>query len=148
MATPGISVGQRVRRAENALNRLSPEKHRSEEVEALGGAADSTEHLKRLGCEVPPGSKRLARRNDKGNGRTDETLQTPRRRYGVQAQKREEPEGVQGVGQLLELVYEPIFKDFSYGFRPGRNCHQAIRRVIVIDEVQYAQRVDVPIRDD
>jgi len=39
------------------------------------------------------------------------------------------------VAQLLEIVYEPIFKDFSYGFRPGRNCHQAIRKVI--DEVQH-----------
>ena len=34
------------------------------------------------------------------------------------------------VAQLLEIVYEPIFKDFSYGFRPGRNCHQAIKKVI------------------
>ena len=34
------------------------------------------------------------------------------------------------VAQLLEIVYEPIFMDFSYGFRPGRNCHQAIREII------------------
>jgi len=39
------------------------------------------------------------------------------------------------VAQLLELVYESIFKDFSCGFRPGRNCHQAIRKVL--DEVQH-----------
>ena len=38
------------------------------------------------------------------------------------------------VAQLLEIVYEPIFKDCSYGFRPGRNCHQAIKKVM--DEVQ------------
>ncbi len=57
------------------------------------------EYPKWLGYEAPPESERLARRNDKGNGRTDETLQVPRRRYGVQARKRKEPEGVQGVGQ-------------------------------------------------
>jgi retron-type reverse transcriptase len=39
------------------------------------------------------------------------------------------------VALLLEIVYEPIFKDLSYGFRPGRNCHQAIRKVM--NEVQH-----------
>jgi group II intron reverse transcriptase/maturase len=38
------------------------------------------------------------------------------------------------VAQLLEIVYEPIFKGCSFGFRPGRNCHQAIRKVR--DEIQ------------
>ena len=31
-----------------------------------------------------------------------------------------------GVRQVLEPVYEQEFKEFSYGFRPGRSCHQAI----------------------
>jgi len=34
------------------------------------------------------------------------------------------------VAQILDIVYEPIFNDFSYGFRVGRNCHQAIKKVI------------------
>jgi group II intron reverse transcriptase/maturase len=34
------------------------------------------------------------------------------------------------VALLLNIVYEPIFKDFSYGFRPERNCHQAIKEII------------------
>jgi len=38
------------------------------------------------------------------------------------------------VAMILEKVYEPIFKDFSHGFRPGRNCHQAIKEVI--DNIQ------------
>jgi group II intron reverse transcriptase/maturase len=38
------------------------------------------------------------------------------------------------VAQLLEVVYEPIFLDLSYGFRPNRNCHQAI--IEIIDEIQ------------
>lgn len=38
------------------------------------------------------------------------------------------------VAQLLEIVYEPIFANFSYGFRPERNCHQAIKKVI--EEIQ------------
>lgn len=29
--------------------------------------------------------------------------------------------------KVLESIYEPIFLDCSYGFRPGRGCHDAIR---------------------
>ena len=35
------------------------------------------------------------------------------------------------VKEILEAVYEPIFKDFSFGFRPNRNAHQAIDEVSV-----------------
>jgi group II intron reverse transcriptase/maturase len=38
------------------------------------------------------------------------------------------------VATLLNLVYEPRFLDLSYGFRTGRNCHQAIKKVL--NEVQ------------
>jgi hypothetical protein len=31
-----------------------------------------------------------------------------------------------GVRKVLEPIYEEDFKDFSYGFRPGRSAHQAI----------------------
>lgn len=29
--------------------------------------------------------------------------------------------------ELLEAIYDPIFLDCSYGFRPGRGCHDAIK---------------------
>lgn len=29
--------------------------------------------------------------------------------------------------KILTAIYEPIFKDSSYGFRPGRSCHKAIK---------------------
>ena len=32
-----------------------------------------------------------------------------------------------GVQQVLEAIYEPLFKDCSYGFRPKRGCHNAIK---------------------
>ena len=38
------------------------------------------------------------------------------------------------VAQLMEIVYEPIFCGFSYGYRPGRSCHQALGKLI--DEIQ------------
>src|SRR5215471_20017071 len=31
--------------------------------------------------------------------------------------------------RLLASMYEPVFLDTSYGFRPGRSCHDALRRV-------------------
>ena len=39
------------------------------------------------------------------------------------------------VAQLLEAVYEPRFLNCSFGFRPERNCHQAIREVV--EMIQY-----------
>jgi len=32
--------------------------------------------------------------------------------------------------QLLQPVFEPKFHDDSFGFRPGRNCHMAVERVL------------------
>jgi len=29
--------------------------------------------------------------------------------------------------KILESIYEPLFLDCSYGFRPGRGCHDAVR---------------------
>jgi hypothetical protein len=31
--------------------------------------------------------------------------------------------------RLLEAIYEPVFLDTSYGFRPGRSCHDALRQL-------------------
>ena len=28
--------------------------------------------------------------------------------------------------QILNAIYEPMFKEFSFGFRPNRSCHEAI----------------------
>ena len=28
--------------------------------------------------------------------------------------------------KILESIYEPLFHENSYGFRPGRNCHDTI----------------------
>jgi group II intron reverse transcriptase/maturase len=33
------------------------------------------------------------------------------------------------VAQVLEVIYEPLFRDCSYGFRPHRNTIQAMRQV-------------------
>jgi RNA-directed DNA polymerase len=49
------------------------------------------------------------------------------------------------VAEILEIVYEPKFCDNSYGFRPNRNCHQAIREVI--EDIQY-RKTDYVVEAD
>lgn len=39
------------------------------------------------------------------------------------------------IAQILEQVYEPKFYNESFGFRPNKNCHRAIREII--EMVQY-----------
>ncbi len=31
--------------------------------------------------------------------------------------------------RMLDAIYEPVFIDTSYGFRPGRSCHDALRQL-------------------
>lgn len=48
--------------------------------------------------------------------------------------------------KVLESIYEPLFLDCSYGFRPGRGCHDAIRALLdhlFRDEVQTIIDVDL-----
>lgn len=54
---------------------------------------------------------------------------------------------VQGVfKEILEAIYEPKFKEFSFGFRPGKNCHDAIQRInkhIMADKINYVVDADI-----
>ena len=48
--------------------------------------------------------------------------------------------------RVLESIYEPVFRDCSYGFRPGRGCHDAIRALhqhLFRSEVQTVIDVDL-----
>lgn len=35
----------------------------------------------------------------------------------------------QAIAQILGEIFDPLFSEHSYGFRPGRSAHQAVRRV-------------------
>jgi group II intron reverse transcriptase/maturase len=54
---------------------------------------------------------------------------------------------VQGaIREVLEAVYEPIFYNGSYGFRPGRSAHDALRslnQVLVRGEVNWILEADI-----
>lgn len=45
------------------------------------------------------------------------------------------------LSQILQTIWEPEFRDCSYGFRPGRSAHDALRRVTEIITTQGTQWV-------
>lgn len=51
-----------------------------------------------------------------------------------------------GMKRILEAIYEQDFLDCSWGFRPGRSCHQALNRldkVIMSKPVNYVIDADI-----
>lgn len=48
--------------------------------------------------------------------------------------------------RLLEPIFEPLFLDASCGFRPGRNCHMAIEKVLAFHDEGYLFVVDADIK--
>lgn len=52
----------------------------------------------------------------------------------------------EAVREVLQAVYEPVFLDGSYGFRPGRSAHDALRvleRVLYGGEVNWILEADI-----
>ena len=48
--------------------------------------------------------------------------------------------------EILESIYEPLFLDCSYGFRPGRSCHNAVKDLmghLFREEVEVVIDVDL-----
>jgi hypothetical protein len=48
--------------------------------------------------------------------------------------------------RLLAPIFEPLFHENSYGFIPGRNCHQAIERVLELHRQGYLVVLDADIQ--
>ncbi len=51
-----------------------------------------------------------------------------------------------GLKKILEAIYEPYFMEFSYGFRPKRSCHDALKeidRIIKKKKINYIVDVDI-----
>lgn len=52
-----------------------------------------------------------------------------------------------GIAKILNAIYEPIFLDCSFGFRPNRNCHDALKILNVYIEKRHTNFiVDVDIK--
>jgi retron-type reverse transcriptase len=47
---------------------------------------------------------------------------------------------------ILQAIWEPEFRECSYGFRPQRNAHQALKRlaeIITLDRTQWIVEADI-----
>ena len=51
----------------------------------------------------------------------------------------------QAIAQVLTPIFDPTFSDSSFGFRPGRNAHQAIRQVQASVKDGYRIAVDIDL---
>ena len=51
----------------------------------------------------------------------------------------------QAIAQVLTPIFDPGFSDWSFGFRPGRNAHQAIRQVQASVKAGYRIAVDIDL---
>ena len=50
------------------------------------------------------------------------------------------------IVNVIEPIFEPRFHDHSYGFIPGRNCHQAVERVLECHRQGYRTVLDADIQ--
>ena len=51
----------------------------------------------------------------------------------------------QAIAQVLTPIFDPTFSESSFGFRPGRNAHQAIRQVQAHVRDGYRVAVDIDL---
>ena len=51
----------------------------------------------------------------------------------------------QGVVQVLSPMCEPLFSEWSYGFRPSRSCEMAIRQLLIYLNEGYEWIVDIDL---
>jgi RNA-directed DNA polymerase len=53
----------------------------------------------------------------------------------------------QAVNQVLSPIFEPDFQENSYGFRPGRNAHQAVKKAQQNINEGYQYILDIDLRN-
>ena len=51
----------------------------------------------------------------------------------------------QAISQVLTPLFEPLFSDHSYGFRPGRSAHGAVRQAQTYVQEGYEWCVDIDL---
>lgn len=51
----------------------------------------------------------------------------------------------QAIAQPISDIYEKVFSEYSYGFRPGRSCHDAIKQALeyLNDDCEWVIDIDI-----
>lgn len=52
----------------------------------------------------------------------------------------------QAIGQVLSPIYEPVFSEHSYGFRPGRSAHDGVQQALSYISQGYDWVVDMDLK--
>ena len=52
----------------------------------------------------------------------------------------------EAIRRLLHPIFEPLFHDASFGFRPKRNCHMALEQVLKLPDEGYRVVLDADIK--
>ena len=52
----------------------------------------------------------------------------------------------EALRRLLHPIFEPLFHDASFGFRPKRNCHQALERALELHDAGFQVVLDADIK--
>lgn len=52
----------------------------------------------------------------------------------------------QAIGQVLSPIYEPVFSEYSYGFRPGRSAHDGVQQALSYINQGYNWIVDMDLK--
>ena len=53
--------------------------------------------------------------------------------------------GMTGIVQVISPMCEPLFSEWSYGFRPNRSCEMAIRQLLIYLNDDYEWIVDIDL---
>ena len=117
-----------------------------------GGAGVDHQSLEMFGANLEENLRRLSESLRNGTYRP----QAIRRTYIPKPGKKElRPLGIPTVRDrvaqaalrhVLEPIFERDFAEHSYGFRPGRSCKDALRRVTVLLEQGYTWVVDADLK--
>lgn len=51
----------------------------------------------------------------------------------------------QAIAQPITDIYEEVFSEYSYGFRPNRSCHDAIKQALIYLNEGYEWVIDIDI---
>lgn len=51
----------------------------------------------------------------------------------------------QAITQILVPIFDPHFSESSYGYRPGRSAHQAVKKVVELINQGYRYAVDIDL---